>query len=134
MKAIYILEDDREQLKALRLIFEKLGYKVFVFSDFIGLKNKIDDSYEIYAFILDLALKGTKNGFQAAEEIMKTKKIPSSKFIFMSGWKKQFEKIRPAIFSKNIIIDKAEWSKKQIEDILKNIDNDNIDGAVNEKE
>ena len=122
MKVIYILEDNPEQLKALTAICRRLGYKVFAYTTSNDLEGNIDVSHDILCFMLDLSLKETKNGFQVAEKIVREKNIPVTKFLFITGWKPQFEAIKPDIFSNNIIINKANWTKEELIHALKSID------------
>jgi CheY-like chemotaxis protein len=111
MSVLWLIEDSPQQLKDLRSLLMKMGHSVYEFRDVDELLEGISKLPLPEAVIVDLALKGTSNGFQAAQKIRKLRPdIDLERFCFISGWKKQFNAIIPPEFRDSGIIDKANWT------------------------
>src|SRR5947207_2498625 len=107
MNELWLIEDSPRQLKDLQSLLTKMGYKVHAFRDVDELLPEISQLPAPIALVVDLALKGTSNGFQAAQEVRRLRpEIDAQKFCFISGWKKQFSPIMPQEFQGCEIIDK----------------------------
>ena len=110
MSVLWLVEDSPNQLKRLETLLSDLGHKVYAFHNADELLEHIVDLSTPDAIIMDLALKVTSNGFQAAQKIQELRpEISTRKFCFISGWKKQFSPLTPAEFSDITIIDKGNW-------------------------
>lgn len=130
MSSIWIVEDDPIQLKALKSVLEKLNFNVFGFSNATSLFDAIENETlkNCEAAYIDLALGDTLNGFQVAERLVDEFGIETSRIIFITGWKSQSEKLRPAEFVDNIIIDKANWTKEELLKAVESVHNHSEDG------
>ncbi len=111
MSVLWLIEDSPRQLKGLQSLVTKMGHTVHAFRDTDEVLERISSLPSPDAIVVDLALKGTSNGFQAAKEICKLRpEMSAEQFCFISGWKKQFTPLTPGEFQNNIIIDKGNWT------------------------
>ena len=116
MSVIWLIEDSPNQLKRLESLLTDLEYVVYAFRNGDELLEHISDLPAPDAIVMDLALKVTANGFQAAESIRALRPdIPKEKFCFISGWKKDFSSLTPPEFSEAEIIDKGNWTVDELE-------------------
>lgn len=116
MIVLWLIEDSNNQRERLQSLLTKMGYTVHAFENIVEVLGRIADLPAPAAVVVDLALKGTSNGFQAAETIRKMRpEIPTGRFCFISGWKKQFAPMRPPEFSEPEIIDKGNWQLEQLQ-------------------
>lgn len=119
MGVLWLIEDSPNQLKTLQSFLTKLGHTVHAFRDADELVEHIAGLPAPDAVVVDLALKVTSNGFQAAEEIRRQRpEISPTKFLFISGWKKSFLPLIPDQFRDNEIIDKGDWNLQQMQAAL----------------
>jgi CheY-like chemotaxis protein len=119
MSVLWLIEDSPRQLKDLQSLLTKMGHTVHAFSDTDEVLEHISSLPTPEAIVVDLALKGTSNGFQTAEEIRKLRpEIAAERFCFISGWKKQFTPLAPAEFQSNKIIDKGNWTLNDLQTAL----------------
>jgi CheY-like chemotaxis protein len=119
MSVLWLIEDSPNQLKKLQTFLTKLGNTVHAFRDADELLEHIADLPLPDAVVVDLALKVTSNGFQAAEEIRRQRpEIGAERFCFISGWKKSFLPLIPNQFRDNEIIDKGNWNLQQMQAAL----------------
>lgn len=119
MSMLWLIEDSPRQLKDLQALLTRMGHIVHAFRDTDELAEHLMSLPFPDAVVVDLALKGTGNGFQAAAEIRRLRpEITPDKFCFISGWKKQFSPIMPAEFKENGIIDKGNWTLQDLKSAL----------------
>ncbi|MDT7543606.1 MAG: hypothetical protein QOE33_3510 [Acidobacteriota bacterium] len=119
MNVLWLVEDSPNQLKRLESLLRDLEYEVHAFRNADELLEHISDLPTPDAIVMDLALKVTSNGFQAAEKIRALRpEISVEKFCFISGWKKQFSPLTPNAFADSEIIDKANWRLQDLQEAL----------------
>lgn len=116
MSVLWLIEDSSRQLADLQTLLTKMHFTVYAFRDTDDLLEQIASVPTPDAIVVDLALKGTSNGFQAATEISKRRpEVTRERFCFISGWKKQFSPIAPPEFAQNYIIDKSNWKLEDLQ-------------------
>lgn len=122
MARIWVIEDSPDQLQRLaNILHDDLGHQVSSFQNAADLLKKIDTLAAPDAIIMDLALRGSLNGYQLAEEILRRRpEIAHRRFCFISGWTREFKPLADATtFSASPVIDKGDWTLAQLEDTLK---------------
>jgi CheY-like chemotaxis protein len=119
MSTLWLIEDSPRQLRDLEVLLKKMGHKVHAFQDPDQLLARINELPFPEAIVVDLALKGTSNGFQAAHRIrMVLPTIEAHRFCFISGWKNQFSELKPEEFKDAAIIDKGNWTLEDLKTAL----------------
>jgi CheY-like chemotaxis protein len=119
MSTLWLIEDSPRQLHDLEALLKKMGHVVHAFRDPEELLAQIAELPAPEAIVVDLALKGTSNGFQAASQILKVRPtIEAHRFCFISGWKNQFNPLKPEEFKDAGIIDKGNWTLEDLKTAL----------------
>lgn len=126
MATIWYLEDDPHQQKALNQ-YLSIDHEVHALSTVDQLFKKINNLPKPEVILADLALRGSLNGFQVAEKLVTEHDISPQKFIFLTGWKREFSPLVPDIFkeNKNIIMDKSNWTQEEIDGNIEKVLNGN---------
>lgn len=119
MSILWLIEDSPTQLQTMQSLLTKIGHTVHAFRDKDEFLRRIADLPFPQAVVVDLALKGTSNGFQVAEAIRKLRpEIAPERFCFISGWKKSFIPMIPPEFRDIGIIDKDNWTLEELQAAL----------------